>query len=110
YYYRGDARIVTSPQSISSGSARTIFASLFDPNEGERWLALNAFPIESRWFGSVRLASYAPALDASTVQLRGAYFGYDVQLLDMQVSPALLHGGDVLRLALRWQTIAPVGE
>ena len=110
YYYRGDARIVTSPLAISSGGARIIYASLFDSNGGERWLALNTFAIESRWFGSVRLASYAPALDAPTVQSHGAYFGYDVQLLDIQLTPAVLHGGDVLRLALRWQTMAPVGE
>ncbi len=110
YYYRGDARMLTAPQATNRGDARLIFASLFAPDDGERWLALNAFPIESRWFGSVRLATYAPPLDAPVVQTRGAFFGYDVQLLDAQLAPAVLHAGDVLRLAFRWQTIAPIGE
>ncbi|MCA1554278.1 MAG: hypothetical protein LC737_07870, partial [Chloroflexi bacterium] len=95
YYYRGEASIVSAPAvldgELSDGS--TVYASLWSAGATERWLAQHLFPLDSRWFGSVRLATYAPPSSASALHVPATYFGYDVQLLDAQIVPTTPRAG-----------------
>lgn len=112
YYYRGAARIVAASSdeapSAAIRQAHTIYASLWAAGQAERTLAEAAFAIESRWFGSIRLAAYAPPADVGDVRVPGAYFGEHVHLQSASISPSVLRKGDVVRLTLRWQTDAPL--
>jgi hypothetical protein len=112
YYYHGAARIVAGPPSPALADtlsgAPLIYASLWGDGETERWLAQHAFPVESRWFGSVRLQTYAPALANPGSTGADIHFGDSVRLVSYGVGPKLATAGDVLRVSLRWRAVAPL--
>jgi 4-amino-4-deoxy-L-arabinose transferase-like glycosyltransferase len=108
YYYRGAAQIVKWSADPGTGEgvagASRVFASLWGGGEAERFLAQHDYPIDSRWFGSVRLATYAPPVAGSRDVNAGAAFGESVHLKSYSLAPATLHPGEVLRLGLKWET------
>jgi hypothetical protein len=112
YYYSGKARI-TAAQTESGlanaiAGAPVIYASLFSPSLGENWLAQNAFPLESRWFGSVRLVTYAPPDPNRKLQSANVRFGDTIQLVSYSIVASEWHAGDAVRLGLEWQADAVV--
>ncbi|MEP7199912.1 MAG: hypothetical protein ABI874_08860, partial [Chloroflexota bacterium] len=75
----------------------------------EQWLARSAFPIESRWFGSVRVATYAPPLVTVATTTAGAAFGDSIRLESFAFAPTIVRGGEVVRLELNWRMVgAPI--
>ena len=112
YYYRGAANIEPwSPQGdvMRSGSLPPrVYASLWGSGDAEHWLAKHLYPVENRWFGSVRLATYAAPVLPSLQVDDGASFGDNIHLRSYSVAPAILHNGDVLRLGLQWETEQPI--
>ncbi|MBI5876342.1 MAG: glycosyltransferase family 39 protein [Chloroflexi bacterium] len=112
YYYRGGARLAPWRGAVSgtdlSAPGATYYAALFAPTGSERWLAEHLYPLEGRWFGSVRLLSYAPPAADTPVQTSGAQFGDAIRLRNYAVGPATVRGGDVVRLALQWQVAGPL--
>jgi len=108
YYYRGSAAIVPWwPQLDGMQAANLpprIFASLWGSGEAEQWLARNLYPIENRWFGSVRLGTYASPVSGSQAAASRAAFGDSIHLASFTAAPVTLHPGDVLRLGLKWET------
>ncbi len=112
YYYRGPLRIMASSDEAAlwqaAHSSRTIYASLWAPSKIEHWLAHEMYPLESQWFGSVRLSSYAPPLPHVTILKSGAWFGESARLLTYDIEPHVVHSGDVLQLNLQWQASAPL--
>jgi hypothetical protein len=112
YYYRGAARMLTSIADLSSANALTsapvIYASLFSAGETERWLAQRAFPVESHWFGSVRLMTYAPPLRDVPATAGGMRFGDAISLNTYVIAPPAPTTASVLRVALHWQSSRPL--
>lgn len=77
----------------------------------ENWLSANAFKADDRWFGAVRLSTYAlahPAASPSTAL--AARFGESITLTGYSLSSASIAPGDILQLTLFWQTRAPLDE
>jgi mannosyltransferase len=86
-----------------------------DPqNVVENTLNREAYEIDDRWFGSVRLARYVTPQPLSDPFASGAQFGAHITLerYALNGEPSedsiLLHPGDVLQLQLEWQTDAPL--
>lgn len=78
----------------------------------ETALAARAYPLDDRWFGSVRLVRYvSPDDSASTTPLDGAEFtfdGGDITLHGYRLGGTALAPGGVLTLDLDWSTDAPI--
>lgn len=72
--------------------------------------ALNAgaFPIDDRWFGSVRLVRYVTPLQGGESVRVGARFGDSITLESYTLSSDSAAVGDALQLRLEWSTDAPL--
>jgi hypothetical protein len=107
YYYRGTARLIaplaTDQLATPTLSARTIYAVLWDSGAAERWLAQQAYPLDSQWFGSVRVAAYAPPLPLPVVQKSLAQFGESIILQAYSLPSNVASSGEAIRLALYWR-------
>jgi len=77
----------------------------------ETWLAAHAYKAGDRWYGRVRLATYAvaPLPEEPTVAL-DARFGENIQLNGYALDDAGLSPGDILPVTLFWEAQAPVAE
>jgi hypothetical protein len=82
-----------------------------DPNRQlETWLNTHWYRLSESWFEPVRTIAYVtgsgtPQTVASNIQFENGVTLQSVNLLDPTVSP-----GGVVRLALRWQTVAPLTQ
>src|SRR5690606_16860905 len=78
----------------------------------ETALAASTYPLDDRWFGSVRLVRYvSPDDSAASTPLDGAEFTFDggtVTLHSYRLSDRSPAPGDVLTLDLDWSTDAPI--
>jgi mannosyltransferase len=129
YYHRDDsnviplarARPVTEPaaaQELSQITAK--YKRLFvlywaetepDPNRYvERWLNANTYKASESWFGTVRLATYAAptAMSNQPDHALDVRFGDAIRLEGYSLAGDTLAPGDILQLALFWQTQAPI--
>lgn len=68
----------------------------------ENWLDQHLFKATDQWYGNVRLVIYAAPLERALQPVDYA-LGPDIRLRGYALAPSRLAGGDVLRLALRWQ-------
>lgn len=75
----------------------------------EGWLNANAFKAGDRWFGNVRLATYALAQPATAPQtpLR-ARFGEAILLTGYALNATTYAPGDIAQVTLFWQALAPL--
>lgn len=75
----------------------------------EGWLTANTFTAGDRWFGQVRLATYAAARPAAAPAVHlAARFGEHIQLQGYTLNAADLQPGDIIQLTLFWRTDAPL--
>lgn len=74
----------------------------------EGWLDENAFKASDRWYGDVRLAVYEFGDLSDELAPVEARFGEHVTLVRAAVAPEAVRAGDILRVALEWQTETPM--
>ncbi len=82
-----------------------------DPNRYiERWLDANTYKGSETWYGTVRLAVYAVpvALTSQPDHALEARFGDSIRLIGYSLGGETAAPGDILQLALFWQTDAPI--
>ena len=73
----------------------------------EGWLNTHAFKAGDRWYGQVRLATYAAAQPATEPQVAlAARFGDHITLTGYALQPAPPRPGGIVQLTLFWQTDA----
>ncbi len=127
YYYTGDASIYGIPEGLGGddratrrqaeaviAAHRRIFAVYW--GEGERdprrvlaeVLSTHAYEIDTAWFGDVRLVRYAVLGTLGEPRPINARFGESITLLSAAFSAARITAGDVLGVALTWQTDQPL--
>lgn len=133
YYYAGETPVYELPRGLGGDDAQTradvlavirdhrrIFVLFWgederDPNHVvQATLDEHAYPVESRWFGDVRLALYAvlePAPDAPQT-MTDARFGTQshaaITLAGYALSAESLRPGDVIGVTLFWSADAPL--
>ncbi|MFQ6100607.1 MAG: glycosyltransferase family 39 protein [Anaerolineae bacterium] len=77
----------------------------------ETWLAANAYKAGDRWYGRVRLATYAVApLPEEPALVLDARFGESIRLSGYALGDAGFGPGDVLPVTLFWEAQAPIAE
>ncbi len=84
-----------------------------DPNGLiEGWLDSNLFKATDQWYGNVRLVSYAGSHSVESVNIQPVDYqlGEDIQLTGYGVSALQIAPGDILQVALHWQTDVPIIE
>ncbi len=124
YYYQGDAPVVPLPagqpdeariagQLAEIAAAHDRIYAVFwgeaerDPQRlVERWLDAHTYKAGDEWVGDVRLATYAvPDAPAATMETAANIrFGDQITLPGFTLSSAQAAPGDILQLALFWQT------
>ncbi|MBX7214017.1 MAG: glycosyltransferase family 39 protein [Thermoflexales bacterium] len=103
-----DAEVEQALGAASQGAER-LFVLFYGEREAdpdgryERWLATHAFKADERWVGGIRFAVYGtgPAGPSTTSGLR---WENGVALTAHSIPAATARVGDVLPLALTWQT------
>jgi hypothetical protein len=127
YYYRGDLPIYGVPEGLGGNDSATqsqteailaahrrVFAVFWgelerDPRRVvERVLSERAFEIDTAWFGDLRLVRYAVLGALGTPRPMMARFGESITLREAALSAERLAAGDVLGVALVWQTDQPL--
>lgn len=99
-----------------AGSAEKVYAVFWaghqaDPDRLiERWLDRQLFKATDQWYGNVRLASYASpqASEALLLEPVGDQLGQQIALTAYGLSSSTVVAGDILQVALQWQTGAPL--
>ena len=78
----------------------------------ETWLDAHTYKATERWFGSVRLVTYAAprTLSDQPSKLSGARFGEHITLDGFTLPTTRLTPGDILQLDLYWHTDATLTE
>ena len=131
YYYPVDAPVAVYPlprhrplnrdETVReleqvTASADTVYAVYWAQQQAdpagviERWLDTNLFKATDRWYGNVRLVSYAtPKIDV-IIEPFEAQLGEHIQLTGLGVDAASIMPGDILQVAMQWQTAAPLDE
>jgi hypothetical protein len=131
YYYGDDTAVFPLPEGRSRPTPEAIDAALTaitaqydrvyvlfwgeaqrDPERlVERWLDARAFKAVDEWVGDVRLVLYAvPQAPATTMEtaLEGVTLGEEISLLGYTLNGTTFQPGEVLQLALFWQTAVPL--
>jgi mannosyltransferase len=122
YYYDGEAPVFPLPigddiagdtQAVID-NADVIYVVFYGEKEQdpesivERTLNENAFPIDNRWIGDVRLSRYAsPAEFGAPIQL-DTRFGDVISLEDYALSDSHLSPNAVLQVQLNWTLSTPI--
>ncbi len=84
-----------------------------DPNGLiESWLDTHLFKATDQWYGNVRLVSYASPRAEATLTLTPADYplGERIRLVGYALSSRQVTPGDILEVALLWQTDAPLSS
>jgi mannosyltransferase len=78
----------------------------------ERWLDTHAFKANEQWLGDVRFVTYAvPGEGTGEMATRaGLKFGESITLVGYTLGTEMAGPGEIIPLALFWQTDAPLGE
>ncbi|MCK6624571.1 MAG: glycosyltransferase family 39 protein [Anaerolineae bacterium] len=76
----------------------------------ESWLNTHLFKATDQWYGNVRLVSYASPLETSDLSLKPLNYqlGPHICLKGYTLSASQIAPGDILQVALSWQTDAPL--
>jgi mannosyltransferase len=123
YYYRGDLPLYGVPEGLGGDDAQTrrqteaiiaahrrLFAVFWgeaerDPHRVvEQVLSERAYEIDTAWFGDVRLVRYAMLSALGAPRSVMARFGQSITLREVALSAERIAAGDVLGVALTWQT------
>jgi len=128
YYYQGELPIWPLPKQRPIDTAQTeadlremargrqhIYAILWATDESdparfiEGWLDQQAYKATDNWYGNVRLVTYAlpQSSAAAAPQPVDAQFG-PITLRDYALLTPEVPSGDILQLALRWETHSPL--
>ena len=123
YYYDGEAPVYPLPRGLGGDDAATraevedilarhrrIFALFWGQDERDprqvvqTALDAGAYPIESKWYGDVRLAVYAVLGDESAAGrvAANARFGEHITLTGYALSATAIRPGDALGVTLFW--------
>jgi hypothetical protein len=72
----------------------------------ERYLDAQAFKVQEEWVGDVRLVTYAVSAEPPGEMETAAniQFGDSITLLGYMVQPEVVRAGDILQVALFWET------
>ncbi len=99
-----------------AASSQTIYTVVWAQQQAdpagliERWLNANLFKATDRWFGNVRLVSYASPQAGIAPQPFEATLGQDIRLVGVGLGQAAPAPGDIVQVALQWQAAAPPPE
>ncbi|MBO9308922.1 MAG: glycosyltransferase family 39 protein [Chloroflexi bacterium] len=123
YYYAGGLPLYGVPEGLGGDDAQTrrqteaivaahrrLFAIFWgeaerDPNRiVEQVLSERAYEIDTAWFGDVRLVRYAMLGPLGAPRPIMARFGESITLREVALSAERIAAGDVLGVALTWQT------
>jgi len=112
-----EADTLTELQSIANQSKK-IFAVYWathqaDPNGLiEGWLDTHLFKATDRWYGNVRLVSYASLRQDNELDIVPVDYqlGSDIRLTGYTIFESQIKPGDILQVALQWETEAPLSE
>jgi hypothetical protein len=123
YYYTGDLPLYGVPEGLGGDDAltrqqteaiiaahRRLFAIFWGESERdprrvvEQVLSERAYEIDTAWFGDVRLVRYAVIGALGTSRTIMARFGQSITLREVALSAERIAAGDVLGVALTWQT------
>jgi len=74
------------------------------------WLDAHLFKAADQWFGNVRLVSYASPRQNIKLSPREARLGDSIRLTGYGLAANQVAPGDILQVALSWQTGAPLAE
>ncbi|NJN93839.1 MAG: hypothetical protein HC875_06985 [Anaerolineales bacterium] len=110
-----EAATLAELQTIA-GQANKIYAVYWatqqaDPNGLiESWLNTHLFKATDQWYGNVRLVSYASLLEKTQLPLTPVtyQFGPHIRLKGYGLSASQITPGDILQVALSWQTDTPL--
>ena len=127
-YYHPTQDVHPAPYRPTAGQARAFVASMTERYERlqvlywgdaesdpqrliEAELAAHAYKAGDRWYGNVRLATYAvaPLPEKWSVAL-DARFGDEILLTGYALASETLASGEILPVTLFWQAQAPVAE
>lgn len=127
YYYTGDAPIYGIPEGLGGDDAATrrqteavitahrrIFAVFWGERERDprgvvtQVLTERTYEVDTAWFGDVRLVRYAVLGDLGEPRPIKVRFGESITLLSAAFSAERITAGDVLGVALTWQTDQPL--
>jgi hypothetical protein len=123
YYYTGDLPLYGVPEGLGGDDTQTrwqteaiiaahrrLFAVFWgeaerDPHRVvEQVLSERAYEIDTAWFGDVRLVRYAMLNALGAPRSVMARFGESITLREVALSAERIRAGDVLGVALTWQT------
>jgi mannosyltransferase len=76
----------------------------------ENWLNAELYKATDRWFGNVRLVSYATPHQELSLEPIDVPFGSAIRLTAVGVTPRQITPGDILQVGLEWRADTPVGE
>jgi mannosyltransferase len=130
YYYQGQAQVFPLPQGLGGDDAETlrqtqaviersntIYAILWgtgerDPNHVvENTLNQQAYQVDDRWFGDVRLVRYVSPIDWGDKMIADRQqFGTHITLTEYGISHDTIRAGDVMQLQLVWTIDAPTDQ
>jgi uncharacterized membrane protein len=110
-----EATTLAELQEIATG-ANKVYAVYWasqqaDPNGLiEGWLDKHLFKATDQWYGNVRLVSYASPHASAELPMRPVNYqlGAHIRLVGYALSASRITPGDILQLALSWETDAPL--
>ncbi len=128
YYYRDGAPVYPLPRSRPPEAAvvaaeleqiaathQRLFVAYWGESEAdpqgliESWLAANAYPAVSRWYGRVRVVVYGlAARPGEPAEAVDAHFGETVRLLGYAPGETSGSPGQVIPVTLFWQADSPL--
>lgn len=99
-----------------AGTATTVYAVYWATRQAdprgliESWLDSHLYKATDQWYGNVRLASYAALQNkrANTLTPVDARLGNSIRLTGYGLASPQIAPGDILQLALQWQTTDPL--
>jgi mannosyltransferase len=128
-YYYPDQDVYPTPYRGDTGRVRDFLTPLAERYERlfvlywgdaesdpqrlvESWLADHVYKSSDRWYGRVRLTTYAVASPSDAVEpvLIDARFGETALLRGFTLPVKHVAAGDILPVALHWQAAAPIPE
>lgn len=129
YYFRGELPVFPLPRSrpmqldstlgelaeVAAGPGN-IYAVYWATAEAdpdgviEGWLADHAFKATDRWYGNVRLATYATPPPQTDFQPVEARFGEQLHLTGFSLPAGAITPGRILPVSLRWEAGAPLPD
>ncbi len=110
------AATVTELQQIVANSPKIYAVYWASPQADprgliENWLNRHLFKATDQWYGNVRLVSYARPLTVGlTITPTNSRLGEHIRLVGYGVGEQEIAAGDILQLALVWQTDAPLNN